>query len=892
MPKKIGENDALNFDDNAMARDEFDALIQKDEGEMVKNDDSEMLAEPVPLLDDTDIIFTGGVSTVEDQVQPRHIEVTMRTNFLNYAMSVIASRALPDVRDGLKPVHRRILYAMQKMGNTPGARYMKSAGTVGEVIKNYHPHGDQSIYSAMVRLAQDFSLRYPLVDGQGNWGSIDGDGAAAYRYTEARMSVVASYMLRDIEKDTVDMRDNFDGSTKEPSVLPTVIPNLLINGQTGIAVGMATEIPPHNLGEVIAATVALLKNPELTIEELVHGYIQGPDLPTGATIFGKEDLLNAYKTGRGRATVRAQATVEEEQIVITEIPYMVNKADMLAKIAQMVRDKKIEGIREIRDESNKDGLRVVIETKRDASPEIVLNLLYKHSELESAVHFNMVGLINRGREPKLLNLKELLSEFIKHRVEVVMRRCQFELKKAQDELHILDGLKIALDHIDEVIAIIRGSYDKDEAISKLQARFDFSDRQAEAILQMRLQALTNLDKSKIEKDRDEKIATIARLTEILENELVRNAIIEEEMTDAAERLKSKRRTIIMDHRVGEFNKEQFVVDESVLLQLTSAQYIKYIPLTDFSQQGRGGRGKMSFNPKDEDFVKQSVVCSSHDIVYAFTSKGRVFKTRVFDLPSGSRQGRGQNLVNYLQLQTNETIARILTISKEQEESQQGTLVFATKKGKVKRTLLELFKNTRQTGIIAIGLKPGDSLIDVLLSSDQADKVVLSANNGKTVIFDIGQIGEMGRGASGVKGIRLKEGEEVISLEISSFDFAEGGEADEPGDGALIAGEKEKKYPTLLVVTELGYSKQTHLSGYRKTNRAASGVKTMHVTKKTGRPVIVHICTGDEEDLVVTTKKGVTIRLDPQVINHLGRSTQGIRAIKLDDKDVVVSGSIL
>jgi len=892
MPKKISESSNEILNDNAMARDEFDALILKDGVDEVKSDDSEVLTEPVPLLEDDDIAFSGGVRTVEDQVQPRNIEVTMRTNFLNYAMSVIASRALPDVRDGLKPVHRRILYAMQKMGNTPGARYMKSAGTVGEVIKHYHPHGDQSIYNAMVRLAQDFSLRYPLIDGQGNWGSIDGDGAAAYRYTEARMSPVAAYMVRDIEKDTVDMVENFDGSMMQPSVLPTVIPNLLINGQTGIAVGMATEVPPHNLGEIINATVALLKNPELTIEELVDNYIQGPDLPTGAIIYGKSDLLNAYKTGKGRATVRSRATVEEDQIVITEIPYMVNKADMLSKIAEMVRDKRIEGIREIRDESNKDGLRVVIETKRDASPEIVLNLLYKHSELESAVYFNMVGLINRGREPKLLNLKELLVEFIKHRVEVVTRRTNFELKRAQDELHILDGLKIALDHIDEVIALIRGSYDKEEAIEKLQKRFEFSDRQAEAILQMRLQALTNLDKSKIEKEREEKLALIVKLTEILENEDIRNAIIESEMTDAAERLKSPRRSEVIEHKVGDFNKEQFVADEAVLLQLTSAQYIKYIPLADFSQQGRGGRGKMSFNPKDEDFVKQSVVCSSHDIVYAFTSKGRVFKTRVFDLPTGTRQGRGQNLVNYLQLQTNETIARILTLNKAEELDQKGCLVFATKRGRVKCTPLNLYANTRQSGIIAIGLKPGDSLIDVLLSSDSADKVVISANNGKTVIFDIGQVPVMGRGAGGVKGIKLKEGEEVISLEISNFDFAEGGEDTDIVDGALIAEEKDSKFPTLLVVTELGYSKQTHLSGYRKTNRAASGVKTMHVTKKTGRPIIVHICDGGEEDLVVTTKKGVTIRLDPNKISHLGRSTQGVRAIKLDDSDLVVSGSIL
>lgn len=837
---------------------------------------------------DEEINYSGGVNTVEDQVQPKFLEETMRTNFLNYAMSVIASRALPDVRDGLKPVHRRILYAMHKMGNTPGAKYMKSAGTVGEVIKNYHPHGDQSIYSAMVRLAQDFSLRYPLVDGQGNWGSIDGDGAAAYRYTEARMSPVASYLLKDIEKDTVDMKDNFDGSTKEPSVLPTVIPNLLINGQTGIAVGMATEVPPHNLQEVVDATIALLENPDLTIEDLVQNYIQGPDLPTGAVIYGKQNIINAYKTGKGRATVRAEADLEDDRIIITSIPYMVNKADMIAKIAGLVREKKVEGIREIRDESNKEGIRIVIETKRDASPEIVLNLLYKYSDLESAVYFNMVGLINRGREPKLLNLKELLQEFLNHRIEIVTRRTKFDLKKAEDELHILEGLKIALDNIDRVIQIIRASYDKEEAVKSLIKEFNFSQKQAEAILQMRLQALTNLDKGKIEKEREEKLALIKKLKEILENESVRNGIIKNEMKDAAEKLKSERKTKIFDNNISDFNKEQFVVEENVLLQLTQAQYVKYLPLDDFSKQGRGGRGKTSFNPREDDFVKQSIVCSSHDTVYAFTSKGRVFKIRVFDLPAGSRQGRGQNLVNYLQLQTGETIANLLTLSKEEEASQEGTLVFATKSGKVKRTSLEDFKNTRQSGIIAINLKDGDRLIGVSLSKNDSDNVVLSANNGKTVIFDVAQVSVMGRGASGVRGMKLKEGESLIALEISGFNFSSEEDGENP-DGALIS---DEKYPSLLVVTDQGFSKQTHLSEYRKSNRSTSGVKTMHMTKKTGKPVIVKILTENEEDLIVTTKNGVTIRLDPRKISHLGRSTQGVKAIKLDEGDSVVSGSVL
>jgi DNA gyrase subunit A len=884
-------------DSRDLAKEELQKLIVKEEA-LIKAE-SEALIEtdsPVPFLGEKE---EGGgegggnngfVNNIE-QVEPRLIEETMQTSYLNYAMSVIVSRALPDVRDGLKPVHRRILYAMHRLGLTPGAKYLKSANVVGGVMAKYHPHGDASIYDTMARFAQDFSMRYTLVDGQGNFGSIDGDSPAAMRYTEARMDKPTPFLLGDIDKDTVDFVDNYDGSTTEPSVLPAAIPHILMNGNTGIAVGMATEIPPHNATELNIAVQALIQNPEMTLEEVID-LIPGPDLPTAGILYGRESIRQAYRTGRGKVVCRSRAELEEDRIIITEVPYMVNKSTMLQKIAELVRDKRVEGIKEIRDESNKDGIRIIFETKRDASPEVVLNLLYKNSELESGVYFNLVALINRGRQPKLLNLREILVEFIAHRFEVVTRRTQFDLKKTQAELHILDGLKIALDFIDKVIQLIRGSYDKEEAATKLKAEFKLSDLQTEAILQMRLQTLTNLDKSKIEDERNAKLKLIAELTEILENPEVKKALVSSEINEATEKLHSPRRTEIVEHAVGDYNKEQFIQDEQVLLQLTSAQYIKYTQVDAFSKQGRGGRGKISFNPKDEDFVKQSIVCSTHDYVYAFTTFGRLFKTRVYDLPAGSRQGRGQNLVNYLNFQEGEKVARILTVSKDQEETLDGHLVFATKDGTVKRTLLNLYKNTRTSGIIAINLREGDELVDVGWSLNSDDKVVLSANNGKTVIFDVTQISEMGRSATGVRGLKLKKGDVLISLEISQFAFAEGGE--EEGDGALIEDTKAvstKQYPTLIVVTESGYSKQTFLGNYRKTNRAASGVKTMNVTKKTGRPVFIAILTGEEEDLLVTTKKGVTIRMEPHTISHLGRATQGIRAIKLDDGDTVASATI-
>lgn len=718
-----------------------------------------------------------GVTPENDKIIVKVLETEMQSSYLKYAMSVIVSRALPDVRDGLKPVHRRIIYVMNKMGLTPGAKYTKSAQVVGEVMGKYHPHGDASIYDAMVRMAQPFSLLQPLVDGQGNFGSVDGDSAAAMRYTESRMTKSATFLVTDIEKDTVDMQDNYDGSNREPMVLPSRIPNLLINGSSGIAVGMATNIPPHNLGEVCEALIYLQSNPEATIEDLTH-YIKGPDLPTGCTLYGVKDILSAYHTGRGKVAMRANAELGEDYIIIKEVPYQVNKSTTIEKLAELVKEKRIEGIKDIRDESNKEGIRVVIECKRDSSPEVVLNQIYAQTDFQINLHFNLLALVNRGRQPKLLNLKEILVEFLAHRDEIVTRRTKYELRHANAELHILDGLKIALDFIDEVIKIIRASYDKVEASKGLKDRFDFSDLQVEAILQMRLQTLTNLDKNKIEDKRQALIALIAKLNEILNNPAVKAALISSEITEASEKLAKPRQTTIVDYPIGSYNKEDYIEEEEVLVQLTKEQYLKILPVDTFRKQGRGGRGITSFNAKDDDWVKTSLIANSHDYVYAFTNTGRVFKSRVFDLPSGSRTGRGQNLINYFNLRDDEKITNILALTKDEELNKIGSLIFVTVNGIIKKTDLDQFSNTRSNGIIAIGLREGDDLLEVKYCHNQTDNIIISSNNGKTVIFGCDDLNSLGRTASGVRGIRLKPSDKVISLLTSTFDFAVGDENEE------------------------------------------------------------------------------------------------------------------
>ncbi len=827
-------------------------------------------------------------SGMEDRIETKVLEQEMQSSYLKYAMSVIVSRALPDVRDGLKPVHRRIIYVMDKMGLTPGAKFRKCAQVVGEVMGKYHPHGDLSIYNALARMGQDFSMRYMLVDPQGNFGSVDGDSPAAMRYTECRMTKMTTLLTEDIEKNTVDFVDNYDGSIREPKVLPAIIPNLLINGQTGIAVGMATEIPPHNLREVVAGILALMDNPELTIQELMQ-YVKGPDFPTGGILYGTDDILQAYMTGRGKAAFRSRVETTEKEIIVREIPYQVNKSDLLIKMADLIKDKRIEGIRNIQDESNKEGIRIVIECKRDASPEVILNQLYKMTDLQVNAHFNLLALVNDGRQPKLLNLKEILNEFIAHRYVVVTRRTQFDLDKTNAELHILDGLKIALDFIDTVVALIRKSADKQEAKTKLMERFNLSDKQAEAILQMRLQTLTSMDKAKIEEERLQKLALVEELMQILGNPEVMKALVGSEMQAAADKLGDDRKTQIIETSLINYNKEDFIEEEEVLVQLTQSQYVKVLPTSTFRQQHRGGRGVSSFDPKDKDWVKTSMICNSHDYIYAFTSFGRVFRTRVFELPSGSRTGRGQNLVNYFNFQEGEKVTNILTISKAQENDKDGYLVFATKNGTVKKTSLSEYNNIRSSGIIAINLKEGDELVEVLLSLSDQDKVIISANNAKTVIFDRTQLNPIGRTAAGVRGIKLKTGYYVIGMQLSQIDFAEGGDDEtETGTNSEIT---DKKFPSLLVVTENGFAKHTYLPEYRKTARAAGGVKTLNMTTKTGKPVMVQVLTGEEENLIITTKEGITIAIDPNSISQFGRNSQGVKAIKLEAKDFVVSGSL-
>lgn len=836
-------------------------------------------------------IFPAEPVAITDRIETRVLEETMQTSYLTYAMSVIVSRALPDVRDGLKPVHRRIIYVMDKMGLTPGSKFKKCAQVVGEVMGKYHPHGDSSIYGALARMAQDFSLRNMLVDPQGNFGSIDGDSPAAMRYTECRMSKNAMLLTADIDKNTVDFVDNYDGSIKEPKVLPALFPNLLVNGSTGIAVGMATEIPPHNLTELVEACLALLQNPELTIDDLVQ-YVKGPDLPTGGILYGREAIINAYKTGRGKAALRSKVELTESEIIVSEIPYQVNKSDLLIKIAELVKDKKIEGIKNIQDESNKDGIRIYIECKRDASPEVILNQLFKLTDLQVNIHFNLLALVNDGRQPKLLNLKEILVEFLNHRDEVVVRRTKFDLKKTEAELHILDGLKIALDFIDEVVALIRSSKNKEQAKEKLIERFILSVIQAEAILMMRLQTLTSMDKAKIEEERNAKIALIKELLEILNNPEVKLTLISKEIQDAHDKVKTPRRTQIIDASLDNYSKEDFVPDEEVIVQLTAKQYVKVLPADTFRQQGRGGKGVSSFDPRDEDWIKNSMICNSHDYIYAFTTLGRVFRSRVFDLPSGSRTGRGQNLVNFFAFQEGEKVTNILTISKDQESNKNGYLIFATKNGVVKRTDIAQFDSIRQSGKIAIGLREKDQLIEVVYSESDDDKIILSANNGRTVIFERTQLNVLGRTASGVRGMRLKDTEDLISLQLSNFNFEDGSEEDEkePKDDALIPEITNKLYPSLLVITENGFGKQTHLSGFRKTSRAAKGVKTMNMSKKTGKPVLVQIMNGEETNLILTTKSGTTISISPDDIRQLNRATQGVIMMRLSD-DTVISGGV-
>ncbi|MEK7187638.1 MAG: DNA gyrase subunit A [Patescibacteria group bacterium] len=805
------------------------------------------------------------------KIERREITDELKESYLNYSMSVIVTRALPDVRDGLKPVHRRILWDMWDSGLTFQAKTRKSANIVGQVLGRYHPHGDSSVYDAMVRMAQDFSLRYPLVHGQGNFGSIDGDGAAAYRYTETKLSKIAGEILTDIDKETVDWRPNYDGTRDEPTVLPGRLPNLLLNGSVGIAVGMATNIPPHNLGEVCDATLHLADNPEASGEELMK-FVQGPDFPTGGIIFDKKVIREAYLTGRGGITTRAKAEIEERKgkgfdIIITEIPYQVNKSDLIQKMAALVTEKKIEGVRDLRDESDKDGLRIVVELKNDAPPQKILNQLYQHTDLQKDFHLNMIAL-QKGIEPRVFSLKEILEAYLEHRKEVVKRRTQFDLRKAEERAHILEGLAKALSSIDKVIALIRKSKDRDEAFQGLKKTFKFSDIQANAILEIRLHTLARLEREKIEEELKEKRDLIKELNLILKSPARILKIIKDELADIKGKYGDERRTKVVAGGLSAFNEEDLIPEEQTIITLSSGGYIKRVPPDTFKAQRRGGKGLIGSDVADEDFLSHFVTASTHAYILFFTDRGRVFQTKVYDIPVGSRISKGRAIHNFLELSSDEKVSAIVTYrggNGKQTDDDPKYLVMATKSGLIKRTMLEDFKNIRRTGIIAISLQKGDALRWVR-SSCGTDEVIMVTGQGQSIRFKENQVRSMGRTAAGVRGIRLKSKDEVVGFDI-------------------IAGAKGKSEGNFLVVMEHGFAKQTPISDYRLQNRGGGGIKTAKITPKTGALVAGQIV-GNATELLALSKQGQIIRTPLEGVRTASRGTQGVRIMNVGEKDRV------
>jgi DNA gyrase subunit A len=800
-------------------------------------------------------------ATIKPQKVPVYIEEEMRESFMAYAMSVIISRALPDVRDGLKPVHRRVLYAMYDVGNTSDKAYKKSARLVGDIMGKYHPHGDTAIYDTIVRMAQDFNMRYPLVDGQGNFGSIDGDNPAAMRYTEIRMTPLAEEMLADIEKETVDFIPNYDDTLREPAVLPSRIPNLLINGAAGIAVGMATNIPPHNLSEVIDGLVALVQDPEITVKQLMK-HIPGPDFPTAGFIHGKEPIIQAYHEGKGIIQMRGKAFTEtvkrtgREQIIISEIPYMVNKKRLIEQIAELVNEKKIEGIADIRDESDREGMRIVVELKRDAVCEIIINQLYKHTGLQDSFGVNMLAIVD-GR-PKLLTLKEALKAFIEHRKEVVTRRTAYDLRKAEERLHILEGYRIALDNLDAVIALIRNSADPKVAKEGLMSNFSLSEIQAQAILDLRLQRLTGLERGKIMDEHRETVELIAKLRAILADEKEIYKIIVEELQEIKKNYGDERRTQIVD-RSEDISIEDMIVDEDMAVTISHEGYIKRNPVSLYRAQRRGGKGKIGTTTKEEDFVEYLFIASMHSYILFFTTIGKVYWIKVHELPQASRAARGKPIVNLLQLEVGEKVSAFLSV----KEFQEGRfIVFATKNGLIKKTELMAYANPRASGIRAIGLEDGDEVIGVRLTDGQQE-LILSTSDGQSIRFKEEQVRSTGRGTFGVVGMKLDEGDKVVSMEILTLGF------------------------NILTVSEGGYGKRTEMDEYRLQSRGGKGIITMKTTDKTGRVVGVQQVTEDDQ-LMLISNKGKIIRMRIKDIRIIGRNTQGVRLIELEEGERVVS----
>ncbi len=825
--------------------------------------DEDTTQDIVPTNDDA--ALEGDVIEETTGLERRTLEDVMEDNFFRYSMSVIIDRALPDVRDGLKPVHRRILYTMNRDGLRAGAKHRKSATVVGAVMGDFHPHGDSAIYDSMVRLAQSWSLRYPLIDGQGNFGSMDGDEAAAMRYTEARMARPADEMLADIDKDTIDFRDNYDGRLQEPVVLPAKLPNLLLNGQIGIAVGMATNIPPHNLGELIDASIELIDNEHVTIDDLLK-HVKGPDFPTGAIIYGGAPMKQAYQTGRGSIMVRAVADIEEtkkgrHQIVVTEVPYGVNKATLIEKIAELVKDKKINGISDLRDETARGKVRVVIELKKDAYPKKLLNQLYKLTALQTSFNFNMLALID-GIQPRVLGLQEMLSEFVKHRQKVVRRRTEYELRKAKERAHILEGYKIALDHIDEVIKTIRASKTQEEAEKALITKFKLSEIQAKAILAMQLRRLTGLERQAIENELKELLILITKLEGILADEQEILNIIKTELLEVKEKYGDDRRSKIINHELGKFSDEELIPEEESVILLTTENYIKRTLLSEYRRQNRGGKGKRGMTTKEEDIIDQLVPSSTHDYLLFFTNKGRVFRLKAYEVPAASLAAKGVAAVNLLQLQPEEKITSIIRHEKDSKDD--GYLFMATSKGTIKKTPLKDYANIRTNGLIAIKLDDGDELKWIQKTTGEHD-VIISTSAGQAIRFSEKDARPMGRAARGVRGVRLRPNDNVVGMDIVS--------------------DNER---SLLVISENGYGKATKVANFPSHKRGGVGIKAAVVTAKTGPIVTVRTLEENASEVLMISSKGQAIRVGLKDIPTLGRTTQGVRIMRMADGDAVAS----
>ena len=809
---------------------------------------------------------------------PVNIEDEMRKSYLDYAMSVIIGRALPDVRDGLKPVHRRILYAMYKEGNTSDKRYIKCAGVVGEVIKKYHPHGDLAVYDTLVRMAQDFNLRYLLIDGQGNFGSVDGDPAAAYRYTECRLARLAEELLADIEKETVDFAPNFDESTEEPAVLPTKVPNLLINGSDGIAVGMATKVPPHNLTEIIDATILLIAKPNATLEEVLS-LVPGPDFPTGAYLYGKSGIRAAYETGRGQFTMRAKAAIErptkeKQQIVITEIPFQVNKAKTIERIAQLVQDKKIEGISDIRDESDRDGMRIVVELKRGEQPEVILNNLYKHTQLQDTFGMIMLAIVNG--QPRTLSLLEAIQLFIDHRVTVVRRRTAHDLRKAQERAHILEGFLKALQHLDAIIKLIRASQTPKEAREGLMARFEFTERQAQAILELQLQRLTALEREKVQQEHDELQKKIREYEEILASDKILKKVIVEELKQVQKEYGDLRRTEIIEEQ-AEIKLEDLIAVEDVVITVSHSGYMKRTPLSTYRQQQRGGKGRLGMKTREEDFVEHLFIASTHSYILVFTNIGKVHWLKVYEIPDVGAAGRGKNIVNLVNLSQGEKVAALVAVKELPEEPKdvtiegesyaaEGYVVLVSRQGTIKKTRLAEFSNPMSRGIIAMGIEEGDELIAAKLTSGR-DTIFLASHEGMAIRFLEGDVRDMGRQAHGVYGMDLEKGDYIVGMEI--------------------VGEKE----LILSVTEKGFGKRTAITEYRVQSRAGKGVINVKTTERNGK-VVGALSVTEESEVMLISQQGKIARLDSSEIRECGRSTQGVRLIHLEEGDQLAAACLI